>query len=95
MAFAFFAAAVVVQVTLAPETTGQQGSSIAAQTIGDVCSMLATGPIPLKLGDCFKFDRSTEPAFRSETCSYLRDTSQLADYEFGSFAACMRHKLEM
>ena len=98
MVFIIFAAPALVPaapVALAPVSAGQQASSVAAQTVDDVCSILAAGPIPLKLGDCFKFDHATEPAFRNEACSFLRDTGQLADYEFGSYAACMRHLLDM
>jgi hypothetical protein len=97
MVFIIFVAAFVpaAPVALAPVGTGRQTSSVAAQTVDDVCSMLAAGPIPLKLGDCFKFDRSTEPTFRNEACSFLRDTGQLADYEFGSYAGCVRHLLDM
>ncbi len=94
----FFAAAALAASAppaVVPAASAQQGSAISTQIIQDVCYSLATGAIPLKLSNCFSFDRSTEPAFRTATCAFLRDTGQLGDYDFGSYVACMRHILDM
>lgn len=96
--YMIFAAAALVSrapVAIAPAAPAQQGSQVSAETLQDVCYALATGVIPLKISNCFRFDRSSEPAFRNATCSFLRDTGQLGDYDYASYVQCMRHVTDM
>jgi len=68
----------------------------AAQQIAHrgICYRLATAQAyPLDLRDCLAFALSPDAAFKTEVCNFLRDTAQLADFDFSSFAECLREQL--
>lgn len=57
----------------------------------DICYKLATAAAyPLDLRDCLAFAHSPDAAFKTEVCNFLKDSDQLADFEFTSHAACLR-----
>ncbi|MFL6720250.1 MAG: hypothetical protein ACJ8FT_00390 [Sphingomonas sp.] len=60
----------------------------------DICYNLATAAAyPLDLRDCLAFAQSPDAAFKTEVCNFLKDTAQLIDFEFTSYAACLRQGL--
>jgi hypothetical protein len=68
----------------------QQSSAEQAMARDEICYMLATGAAyPLKLRDCLMFARLPDPAFKTQVCNFLKQTEQLTDFEFTSYAACL------
>ncbi|WP_156029992.1 hypothetical protein [Sphingomonas sp. URHD0057] len=58
----------------------------------EICYELATGTAyPLDLRDCLEFAHSPDAAFKTQVCNFLKDTGQLVDFEFTSYAACLGH----
>jgi|1186.fasta_scaffold94219_3 hypothetical protein len=68
----------------------QQSSADQAMARHEICYMLATGvAYPLELRDCLTFAQSPDPGFKTQVCKFLKQTEQLADFEFPSYAACL------
>ena len=76
----------------AQPVTDQPPGSRAIKARREVCYMLATsGGYPgLNLGECLSLDRAPDAVFNGQVCSFLRDAEQLRDYDFDSFADCIR-----
>jgi hypothetical protein len=75
----------------APAPT-HQNSADQAMARQEICYVLATGTVyPLKVRDCLAFARSPDAEFKTQVCKFLKDTEQLVDFEFASYAACLRN----
>jgi hypothetical protein len=89
----------LIQLAAAALIAGQQfdASAPARQTSADqaitrdqICYRLATAETyPFDLRNCLAFAHSPNAAFKMQVCNFLKETDQLADFEFTSYAACM------
>ena len=90
----------LIQLAAAALIAGQQFDASAAvprtsaeQEIArrEICYELATAAAyPLGFRDCLGFAHSPAAAFKTEICNFLKGTDQLVDFEFASYAACLR-----
>ncbi|MFL6776510.1 MAG: hypothetical protein ACJ8FN_08960 [Sphingomicrobium sp.] len=86
------AALIVGQHFDAPAPALQSSADQAMMARQEVCYVLATGAVyPLKLRDCLAFARAPDAEFKTQVCNFLKDTDQLVDFEFTSYAACLRN----
>ena len=60
----------------------------------EICYALAVAPsYPADVARCFGFARAQDPRFTEHVCGFLRDTDQLNDFGFTTYAVCMRDLL--
>jgi hypothetical protein len=87
----FAAAALIAGQHSDPPAPNPQSSADQVMARQEICYVLATGTVyPLKLRDCLAFARSLDAEFKTQVCNFLKDTEQLVDFEFASYAACLR-----
>jgi hypothetical protein len=73
----------------APAPAHQSGAD-RARARDEICYKLASAAAyPLDLRDCLGFARAPDAEFKTQVCNFLKDTDQLADFEFTSYAACL------
>lgn len=77
----------------AQPVTEEQGSVTPKRLRHEICAVLSTGAVYLNLADCLSLDNAPESEFRSQICNFLRGTGQLEDFEFASYADCIRYGL--
>ena len=78
----------------APPGVGQEHLSIDVQLRHEICFALATAPLyPADLPQCLSFDSAHNAAFSAYACNFLRDTEQLEDFRFPTYATCLRNLL--
>jgi len=72
--------------------TERPAKSGAIKARHEVCYALATaGGYPaLNIADCLSFDSAPDAVFNTQVCNFLRETEQLRDYEFRSYADCIQ-----
>jgi hypothetical protein len=74
----------------APAPARQGSAQDQAMARQEICYKLATGTAyPLDLRDCLEFAHSSDAAFKTQVCNFLKDTEQLVEFEFTSYAACL------
>ncbi|MFL6729194.1 MAG: hypothetical protein ACJ8E3_04260 [Sphingomicrobium sp.] len=80
----------------APTMAPQSASSAAIRLRHEVCYALATGSSypTFDLAGCLSFDKAPEAAFRTQVCSFLRESEQLQDYRFASYGDCVHSGFE-
>jgi len=73
---------------------GQDHLSIDVQLRHEICFALATAPLyAADLPQCLSFDSAQNAAFSAYACNFLRDTEQLEDFRFPTYATCVRNLL--
>lgn len=89
--FVMFAAAHVLG---GPAAAGPQGGSPAVRLRHEICYALSTAPAyPGDFAECLRLDRAQDAAFTAHVCDFLRDTDQLADFDFAKYFDCVRDLL--
>ena len=78
-----------------PTAIGQTSGPAAIRARHEICYALAAGASDpaLDLAGCLNFDNAPEAAFRTQVCSFLRESEQLQDYNFASYSDCVRQPL--
>jgi hypothetical protein len=80
---------------IASPATRQELISPDVQLRHQICYELVMAPAyPAKLAECLSFDGAQDARFTAYACDFLRNTDQLADFDFSTYSACTRHLLE-
>jgi len=91
---AFLAAAAFLAISPPPATTATTPSIPPGEVKArhQICYVLATSnPYPaFDIADCLSFATVPAAAFNAQVCAFLREADQLADYDFNSYADCVR-----
>ena len=58
----------------------------------EVCYMLATSDAypSLDIADCLSFDTAPYAEFNRQVCNFLREADQFREYDFSSYADCIK-----
>ena len=91
----FWLAAAALAASPTPTAIGPAGGPAAIRARHAICHELAAGASDpaLDLAGCLSFDKAPEAVFRTQLCSFLRESEQLQDYNLASYSDCMRTRL--